>query len=289
MLRTFGNTLSLLGTSWRVLRNDGLVMFPLALGVSLLIVLFYMLLAFQYGGTFDRVVHGFDVLPADFIFLCLSYLGGSFVIAYFTAALVAAEHYRTVGGTPDFRMGLEAANDRLGAIALWALIVSTAGVALKRIAPGVPRHSANLFGALVWGGATLLVTPVMMVEGSPPLEAMRRSAGIFTETWGRQLAGNFGFGVLYVLLLAAALGLGGGLYMLGVPVTIAVFTSVVLFALLAATVKCLESVFIVALYNYACLGEPDGSFAEEVLRDAYVFKKARGRFRPPPTRRRAAA
>jgi hypothetical protein len=264
-------------------------MFPLTLGVSVLIVLFYVLLAFEYGGTFDRMTDGFKVFPADFIFLGLAYLGGSFVIAYFSAALTAAAHYRVTGGTPDYRFGLEAANDRLGAIALWAFVAGTAGLITRRLGKATSGRSGDLWGALTLTGATSLVTPVMMVEGGPPLDSMRRSSELFRETWGRQLSGNFGFGVLYVVILAVAAAIAGGLYGLGAPSGFAVIAGLAPFTLAAATVKCLEVVFVVALYNFAAVGESDGTFSEDVLREAYVYRKARGKFGPPPSRRRAAA
>jgi hypothetical protein len=278
-----------MGTSWRVLRNDGLVMFPLTLGVSQLVVIFYVLLAFKYGGTFDRLGGGLNVLPADFIFLGLAYLGGVFLVAYFSAALIAAVHYRIAGGTPDFRFGLEAANDRLGAIALWAVIAGTAGFFFRRLGVGASARSGDLFGALTHGAATSLVTPVMMVEGSPPLDAMRRAGEMFRETWGRQLVGNFGFAPIYLGLLAVSIILAGGLYGIGVSSGYAVISGLVPFTLAAATLKCLDAVFTAALYNYAAVGETDGPFAEDVLRGAYVVKNARGRFGRPPSRRRAAA
>ncbi len=290
MFRTFGNTVSLLATSWRVLRRDGLVMFPLAAGFSLLAVLLYVLIAFEYGGTFDRLGDGFHVLPADLIFLGLAYLGASFVIVYFSSALVAAAHYRIVGGAPDFRLGLEAANDRLGAIALWAVIAGTVGLVIKHVASsrGVVGRAGGFFAELLSGWATFLVIPVMIVEGTPPVEAMRRSTDMFKQTWGRQLAGNFGFGMVYIAMLGASILVGMLFIGLGAPTGFAVVVAMMLFALAAATVKCLETVFMVALYNYATVGESDGAFSEDVLRAAYVFKNEKGRFAQQPPRRRAA-
>jgi hypothetical protein len=280
MFRTFGNTLSVLVSSWRVLRSENLMMFPLATGFSLLVVLTYVLLAFQYGGTFDRLSNGFDVLPADLIFLAFAYLGASFVVVYFSTALVAAVNYRSLGGTSDFRFGLEAANDRLGAIALWSAIAGTVGLVIKQLA-----SSAGIFGRIggwlaemLSGWATFLVVPVMIVEGAPPLDAMRRSTELFKETWGRQLVGNFGFGLLYFALVGLAIVLAMALSLAGASTGIAVLLAMMLFALTVATVKCLEMVFIAALYNYASLGDVDRAFPESALRDAYVYKKAKGRF-----------
>ena len=280
MFRTFGNTWSLMASAWRVLREDGLMLFPLTAGLSLLLVLVYVLLAFQYGGTFDRLSRNFDVLPADFIFLGLAYLAASFVVVYFSTALVAALHYRSVGGTPDFRFGLEAANDRLGAIALWSVIAGTVGLVIKQLASsgGIFGRIGGRLAEMLCGWATFLVIPVMIVEGAPPIEAMRRSTELFKETWGRQLVANFGFGLLYFALVAIAIGLTVALSLAGAPVGIVVLLALMLFALAAATIKCLEMVFIVALYNYATVGEVEGGFAESVLRDAYVYKKAKGRF-----------
>jgi hypothetical protein len=43
MFRTFGNTLRVSRASWRVLEDEGLLMFPVTLGVSVLVILFYVL------------------------------------------------------------------------------------------------------------------------------------------------------------------------------------------------------------------------------------------------------
>lgn len=291
MFRTLGNTMSLLATSWRVLRQDGLLMFPLSAGFCLLLVLVYVLVAFEYGGTFARVGDGFRVLPADLIFLGLAYLGAAFVIVYFSAALVAAVQYRLVGGTPDFRFGLEAANDRLGAIALWSVLAGTVGLVVKQLASSggfVGRIGGGL-AELMSGWAPFLVVPVMIVEGSPPFESMRRSTQLFKETWGRQLVGNFGFGMLYFALAGVSSLVAALLFLAGASTGVAVLVAMMVFALAAATVKCLEMVFVVALYHYATVGEPDGAFAESVLSNAYVYKKAKGRFGPPSPHHRAAA
>ena len=290
MFLTLGNTFSLIGTSWRLLRNDGLLMFPLATGCSLLFVMLYALVAFKYGGTFDRLANGFSLLPADFIFLGLAYLGVSFVIVYFSSALVAALHHGNAGGTPDFRFGLEAANDRLGAIALWSVVAGTAGLVVKQMASSgwIIGKAGGLLAELLSGWATFLVVPVMMVEGSPPIDAMRRSTDVFKETWGRQLVGNFGFGVLYFALLVVSVLLSLVSHLAGVSSGVAVLCGMMLFALPATTLKCLETVFVLALYDYATRGETNGAFSESVLRKAYVYKHAKGNFVSPPARRRAA-
>jgi hypothetical protein len=292
MFATLGNTLKLLKVSLDVLmRERDLLYFPMLSSIALIFVLAYVFIALSAGGAIDRIANGAQFQTADFIFLGIAYFGASFVIVYFNTALVAAAHYRLSGGDPDFRFGLEAANDRLGAIFVWSAILATVGVLLRQLASssGIVGRAAGFIVEMLWAWATFLVIPVMVIETASPVEAMRRSTELFKETWGRQLVANFGFGAAYFLVAVAAIVPAAGLYLLTSSIVLPIAVAAWIYVFGGSMVRSLESVFTVALYNYATSGRGDGDFPDEFLRDAYVYKSDRGKFGPPSIPRRAAA
>src|SRR5204863_8631612 len=80
------------------------------------------------------------------------------------------------------------------------------GVILRNIARRgfIGRIVASVFG-LAWNVATFLAVPVLVVEGVGPIEAVTRSSQLLKKTWGEQLAGNIGIGVVFTLAFVAAL------------------------------------------------------------------------------------
>ena len=78
----------------------------------------------------------------------------------------------------------------------------------------MPASSARSSPAIIgfaWSVATFLVVPVLVVEKVGPLDAIKRSASLLRKTWGEQLVGNFGIGLVFgllVLLVVLLLGVG---------------------------------------------------------------------------------
>jgi len=74
---------------------------------------------------------------------------------------------------------------------------------------------------------------------------------------------------------------------------LAVTAGAVLLTLGLATVKALEVIFTVTLYDYAATGRIGGGFSDSMVQDAWVSKQDKGRFRPSlpdrPTGYRRAA
>ena len=292
MFRTFANTTKLLKISLNVLLRDrDLLYFPLLSSLALLFVLAYALIALSAGGALDRITENGEFRTADFIFLFVAYFGASFVVVYFNTALVASAHYRLTGGNPDFRFGLEAANDRLGAIVVWAAIAATVGFVLRQLASshGIMGRVASFVVEMLWAWATFLVIPVMVVESATPTEAMRRSTELFKDTWGRQLVANFGFGIAYFFVAIVAILPAAALFLLTSSAMAAIVVGGLLYLAGGSLVKGMETVFTVALYNYAAAGRGDGDFPDEFLRDAFVYKTDKGKFGPPSVPKRAGA
>jgi hypothetical protein len=288
MFGTLGNSLRLLNVSWKILKSDReLVVFPLMAGGALFFVFAYTAGAFWAGGTFDRIGPDYRFNLADFVFLALAYFLASFVIVYFNAALVAAAYQRLEGFNPDMRTGLMAANDQLGAITGWSAVAATVALVLDQLSD---RRSilGKVFGfalRTLWGYSTFFVVPVLVVESASPLDALSRSTDLFRQQWGKAMVSNYGFGIAYAIVLLLALG-PAALFYFGLGSTfLAVLVGATLLTLGVATVKALETIFMVTLYDYAATGRIGGGFSDSMVQDAYVSKLDRGRFRPDQVER----
>jgi Family of unknown function (DUF6159) len=297
MFGTLGNSFKLLSVSWNVLKNDReLVLFPLMAGGALFFVFAYTAVALWAGGTLDRIGPDYSFNLADFIFLALAYFLASFVVVYFTAALAAASYQRLEGFSADLQTGFAAANDRLGALGGWSAIAATVALALDQLSDS-RSLLGRLFGfalRMLWGYSTFFVVPVMVIESAGPLDALGRSTELFRQNWGRTVVSNFGFGVAYVVVALLALGPAALLYFGLGSTFLSILVGAALMTFGFATIKALETIFLVALYDFAATGRIGGGFSDSMVRDAYVAKESRGRFRrdygeqAPANYRRAA-
>ncbi len=279
MLGTLGNSFKLLSISWRVLKSDKeLIVFPLLSGAALFVVFAYTAAAFWAGGTFDRIGPDYSFYLADWIFLGLAYFVASFVIVYFNSALVAAAYQRLEGWNPDLHTGINAANDRLGAILGWSAIAATIALVLDELSDS-GSLIGKLFGfvlKLVWGYATFFVVPVLIIEGTSPMDALSRSTDLFRQQWGKAMVANFGFGIGYVFVVLVALAPAALLYFGLGSLVLAIVTGALLLTFGIAVVKALETIFLVALYDYAATGRIGSDFGDQIIQGAYVAKNERG-------------
>jgi hypothetical protein len=279
MFGTLGNSIKLLLISWRILQTDRqLLLFPLMSGAALFFVFAYTAAAFWAGGTFERIGPDYRFYLPDLVFLALAYFLASFVIVYFNAALVAVAYQRLEGWGADWRTGLNAANDRLGDILAWSAIAASVALILDQLsdANSIIGRALGFVLRLMWGYATFFVVPVLIVEGAGPLDALSRSTELFRRQWGRAVVANFGFGLGYVVVATIALAPAAALYFGFGSLVLAVLAGAALLVLGIATVKALETVFLVALYDFAATGRMGGDFNDAIVRDAYVEKKQRG-------------
>ena len=283
MFGTFGNSFKLLSVSWSVLAsNRELLLFPLMACGALFFVFVYTAAAFWAGGTFDRIGPDYHFYLADFIFLTLAYFLASFVIVYFGAALAAAAYQHMEGFNPDIQTGLMAANDRLGAVAGWSAIAASVALVLNEMSDS-RSLLGRIFGValrMLWGYSTFFVVPVLVIESASPMDALSRSTELFRQQWGKTMVANFGFGLAYAVVALLALGPAALLYFGLGSLFLAISAGAVLLTLGLATLKALETVYLVALYDYSATGRIGGGFTDSMLRDAWVSKQDRGRFRP---------
>jgi hypothetical protein len=144
----------------------------------------------------------------------------------------------------------------------------------------VGRIVIGLVG-LAWTLVTLLVLPILVIEQVGVKDAFTRSAHAFKKTWGENVIGNGGIGLVVMLIML------GGL-VLTLPVLFVGLSSgsvpvIVLGALLVAAVvivisvfgAALGGIFRTALYRYAVLGEEPAGFTQDQIAGAFRPKKNR--------------
>lgn len=202
------------------------------------------------------------------------------VIFFANSALVASAMIRLRGGDPTARDGFRAAFSHMPAILGYALIAATVGMVLSWLRErGSVGKVVSSLGGLAWNLATFLVVPILVVEGVGPVEAVRRSAGLLKKTWGEQVVGNLGIGLIFGLLIFLIILLGIGGVVLGVrlesaPVGIAsVVIAIVAVLLLSLISSALSGIYAAAVYNYAVTGEPGTYFDRGLVEDAFRQRK----------------
>jgi hypothetical protein len=173
--------------------------------------------------------------------------------------------------------GMAVASRCVGAILGWALLLTTVNLVLQAL-----RDRAGLLGnlllgaaAVAWGLATLLVVPILALEGLGPVGALSRSTALFRERWGEQLAGAASIGVLFAVLgvvpavVLMAIGFASGSNVVAIALlVVAVLVAVVVGVLGSAA----RAVFAVALYRYAAGAGATGPFTERDLEGAVLRK-----------------
>jgi hypothetical protein len=202
------------------------------------------------------------------------------VIFFFNTALVGAAMIRLEGGDPTLRDGFRIAFSHLPQIIVYAVIAATVGMILRWIS-----ERAGFLGQIVagiigfaWNVATFLVVPVLVVEKVGPIAAIKRCGSLLRQTWGEQIVGNFGLGIVFGLLIFGVLILGGVLAFLAYQVSgylalAVVLVMLILVGIVALVGSALSGIFTASLYRYATKGEGGQMFKTETLAGAFRQKK----------------
>jgi hypothetical protein len=205
----------------------------------------------------------------------------TFIGVFFNVALAAAAEASFEGRRLGLGEALAASWSRLGRIALWSLLAAGVGALLSEISsriPGAGRIAAWLFGA-AWGLATIFVVPMLAIEDSSPVEALKGSAHLVKSKWGEGITGLVGIGAWTAVVLIPA----GILIAAGVATNVShpasglamIAAGVIALVLVSALANATQQVFSVALYRYAT-GKPGGGFATADLEHPFVLKGKRG-------------
>jgi hypothetical protein len=203
----------------------------------------------------------------------------AFVGIYFSVGLAATADRLFRGEQASVADGLAVARERVRQVAGWAFFSTVVGVIISVI-----EDQGGVFGSIVgrildigWALVTFLAVPVIALEGTGPLETLKRSGTLFRSRWGQQVTGNIAIGgavfIFGVLPAAALIGLGILLWgTSGFGGALLVIIGVVLLAVALLIQKALSGIFGVALYHYAAEGAVLGGFTREELESAVKLK-----------------
>ena len=209
------------------------------------------------------------------ILLAILIFGANFIIVFFNSALISAALERLRGGDPNIFSGLSHAFKHVHHIFLWSIIVTIMALIFAAIrSTGRNRGMmgqimTELFASFLqagWAMMTFFVVPIIVSENLGPISATKRSSGLFKQTWGNQVAANFGFGIFQILAILAS-GAIGWIFGLASPI----FGMIVGFLCASISVSIiytLEGIYKAALYEFA-MGEKPLEFEQQDLRTAY--------------------
>ncbi|HEX5353287.1 MAG TPA: DUF6159 family protein [Rhodanobacteraceae bacterium] len=277
----FARTWQLMGASWRMLRQDKrLVVFPMISGVALaiIIVLFGapVFAAFRgHAGPGATV----QFSPSMYAGMSLFYFFDYFVIIFFNSALIACVLKQIDGEQPTLGYGLSCAWQRLPQIFGWALLTSTVGILLRMLEQKVGLVGRIIVGLLgmAWSVTSFLVVPVLVAEGSGPIESYKRSVDMLKRTWGEQIIGNVSFGLIFALFgIIPAIVLFLLVAKAGQTALLAVAAILVIYLLALALVQStLQTIYQAAIYVYAANGEAPRGFDNQLVADAFRQKSSK--------------
>src|SRR4051812_21296869 len=258
--------------SWAVLKSDkSLAWFPVLSAVASLIVVAIIGGLIAVAGI-DNKATGDSLQPIGWVLIVVAYLALAMVQTYFLAALVAGADQRLRGNNSTVRLALDIANSRLHRLLPWAVVTATVTMVLQAIEERfgiVGTIVARLVG-LAWNLVTFLVIPILVLEDLGVGDALKRSKDLFKKTWGENVIGQGGLGLVGflavipgVLLIAIGAGIGtAGLVVLGaVGVAWIIASSVV--------VSALSGIYRTALYHFAANGQVPGEFSDLDFHDAF--------------------
>ncbi len=273
-MSTFARSWNLVKASWHVLSSDKeLLLFPILSSIAAVAVLIlFAVPGYVLFSTGGNEVLGYVLL---FVFYVVLYT----VIILMNAALVSAAMIRLQGGDPTVGDGLRIASSHFGAIVGYAVIASTVGMVLQALSDrGTLGSIVRSILGTAWNLITYLVVPVLVIENVGPVEAVKRSAALLKRTWGEQVTGGAGMGLVFFVLFLVVTAVAGAGAFLGLAlevnalVILFVILGVLAYVALALLSSTLGGIYSAAVYRYAAQGETSGPFAPELIQNAFRVK-----------------
>lgn len=280
----FSRSWELVKQSFAILRSDKqLMLFPVLSAVTCL----FVTAVIATGGTFMLLPTRAAALaagerfqpnqsPVFLLGMFTLYVANYFIMVFFNVALVGVANSRLMGGSWTFRDGIELAWARKGTILQWALVAATVGMVLRTIEERmgiIGRIIMRIIG-IAWTLACYFVVPVLAFEDLTPIEAVKRSAKLFRDTWGEKVVGGFSLSLVSLVLMLPGIGLWFALMFLG-GIKGFLFGTVLMvlyFLLLSVFMSAVQGVFNAALYRYACFKQVPPAFDHNLVAAAWAPK-----------------
>jgi hypothetical protein len=259
--------------SWGVFTdNPGLIRFAIASGILSLLVVAVVVGPGLYLIDADSTVFG-GILVAVGVYLA------AYISIYFAIGLAHSADRMMQGEGVSFREGMAVAGSRASAAAGWAFVSVVVMTIIRAIQERFGIAGA-IFGGLAtaaWGILTFLAIPVIAIEGTGPIETLKRCAHLVKSRWGEQITGTVTigaavalFGILPALLLIVA---GVALWATsGVGGAILIAVGLVVLVIAALIQQVLSTIFGVALYRYVADEKAIGTFTAEDMESAVRTK-----------------
>ena len=280
MFTRFSRSWALIKASGAVLRQDKeLLLFPFFSAIATLLVSASFIVPLILTGAIEQMDQGSEV--PYMIFAFAFYLVQYFIIFFFNSALVGAAMIRLDGGDPTVRDGLRIAGSRVVQILGYAAIAATVGLILRMLEERlglIGRWIVGLLG-VAFTIATFLTVPILVSRDIGPVDAVKESATLLKKTWGENIIGNAGMGVVFFLFYLGVIAIGG-LVVFGAAQTgsmtlilLVVAIAVLAFIGIALVQAALQGVYSAALYRYATDGNVGESFSSALLGEAFRPKR----------------
>ena len=283
MAGRFSRSLDLAKASWSVVRADKeLLLLPVLSVAALILIVASLAVPVAVLGGFAAGDASGEPSTGAMLGALLFYVVTYFITLFFNTALVGAAMIRMDGGNPRLGDGLRIAWERKGRIFGYACIAATVGLVLRAIEERVGwigRIVVKLVG-VGWALATFLVVPVIVTRDVGPVEAVKESAELLRRTWGENLIGNVGLGVVFAVAYIALILVGVALAVLAAQtgsvllVGLVVLVGVIALLGLSALHATMQGVYSAALYRYATDHQtPLPGFGPELLGHAFGPKQ----------------
>jgi hypothetical protein len=283
MFERFARSWALIKASASVLQKDKeLLVFPAVSSVAAIFVtLTFVGPLIWWSMGHPDALEGENQSPLLYVWMFAFYLVQYFVIFFFNTALVGAASMRLEGQDPTVADGLGIAWSKVGTILGYAAIAATVGVILRAIqdrVPAIGKFIVGLIGA-AWTVATFMVVPVLVHKDIGPLEAVKESALLLKQTWGENLIGQAGVGLVFALaqvgwwlLCAGLIVLAAGAQGAGLVIAMVV-VGIVGTLILALLQAALAGIYSAALYRYATGHQNSEEFSGDLLTNAFAVKR----------------
>ncbi len=277
----FQRSLALGRASWSVLKSDrSLALYPIVSGLASIGILIVLgLLGWvTKGSEVNAAGHTeYTASVATFVILVVGYVALAFVQTYFLAGLVASSDDVLNGRSTSLKQGMAVASARAGRILPWAIVQATVSAVIQAIEERfgiVGTIVASLVGA-AWSVVTFLTVPIIVFEDVGPVNALKRSGSLLKQTWGENIIGQGGLGLLMLLPMLLAFGIGALGVVSGTAVVAVPLIAVAVVILLVATVvvNALSGIYRTALYRYAVDGQVPSAFAGADLEHSFGPRK----------------
>ncbi len=266
-------TMQLARASWEVLKADKeLIALPVLSLAATGVAAASFLVPMMWVGRAETTTNpAWVILPLVFA----AYLVLAYITIFFNAALVHAANERLEGGDPTVGSALRGAGQQAGRLLPWALLSATVSALLRTVEErgGAIGKVISGIAGLAWSLVTFLVIPVLVMEGIGVRDALRRSAALFRQTWGENVAARVGFGLLgFLASLPGIAAIAGGVALADTPNVFLIALGVLWILVVAMVLSALSGIFQTALYRHAAGLSSAGAFATDDLHAAFTAK-----------------